>query len=547
MNDFTLQELLRTYIAETADNLDAMERGVLALERKPQDEEVLGEVFRMAHSVKGSAACVGYTLVADFAHGSEELLERIRSGKAVVSTAVVTALLMAVDALRDLVQATSAGRQSLTFDEERLLAVLLGLGNGSESAADELEQIRRNGAGRNGGDKGGQRALHRTLRVDTERIDRMIDISGEIAISRGRLRQLLEQLPREVRLPLLEACHESDRLFLDMQELVMKTRMVPVERALSAFHRTVRDLAREQGKIAHLAIVANDVEIDHGVMEKLRDPLTHMIRNAVDHGIELPEERIAAGKDPRGRIVLTAQHDGGSIIIRVEDDGAGISRDRVLAVARQKSLLDDARTLADPEILSLIFEPGFSTSENVSDVSGRGVGMDVVRRNIESLHGSVTLSSIEGKGTAIVTRLPLTLAIIEGFGVSAGREHYVIPLPLVVECMRLPREHERRDDRGGVFDLRGTPVPFVRLARLLGTDTPRPARENVVIVDVAGRLAGIAVDELHGDGQVVVKPMSELFRTVRGLSGSAILGDGRVALILDVPALLEDLVAESAA
>lgn len=523
MSEITLDELLRTFHIEVDENLATMEEALLALERNPDDEETLHTVFRMAHSVKGGAACVGYAMVADFAHEAEDLLDRMREGAIRANSEIVTALLLAVDALRELVRANET-RTALTAEEAALLDVIrrMAVGEAVPSASLVAQPVRT------------RSAQSRTVRVGTERIDRMVDLSGEIAISRGRMRQQLELLPREVGEPLLESFDETQRLFLDLQELVMKTRMVAAGSVFAAYNRTVCDLAREQGKSARLVVSGSDVEIDHGVVEKLRDPITHMIRNAVDHGIESPDARAAAGKDPCGRITLSAAQEGGLIVVRVSDDGAGIDRAKLRARA--------GRDLSDAELLALVFEPGFSTSDEVSDVSGRGVGMDVVRRNVEALHGSVTVDS-DANGTTFTLKLPLTLAIIEAFGVTAGDEHYLIPLQLVTECLHLPRTEKARDTEG-VIEVRGEAVPFLRLGQFFGNDSAA-RRENVVIVECGGMRAGLAVDELHGASQVVVKPIGDFFRGIRGISGSAILGSGRVALILDVPLLLEQLMEET--
>ena len=534
MSELTMQELLRTFVLEAEENLATMEEALLALERRPDDHETIHTVFRMAHNVKGNAACVGYDLVAAFAHEMEDLLDRVREGAIAANVDVVTVLLLAVDALRDLVQAGTA-RTELTGEEESVLDAVRRIARAEEDGTAAVERARRASGGLRR-----QTAALTTVRVSTDLLDRMVDLSGELAISRGRMRLLLENLPPEVGRTLLEAYEETDHRFLGLQEMVMRTRMVPVGQVFGAFQRTVRDLAREQGKIARLSVTGSDVEIDHGVADKLRDPIAHMIRNAVDHGIESPEARLAAGKDPAARISVTAAHESGTIVIRISDDGAGIDRRRVLARARAAHLIADGQTLSDAETLALIFRPGFSTAETVSDVSGRGVGMDVVKRNIEALHGTVAVESSEGAGTTITTRLPLTVAIIDGFAVRVGDEDYLIPLPLITECVQLPSSHDR-SLRGGVLDLRGEPVPFARLGALLDVAGEPAARENVVIVTCGNERAGLAVDRLIGESQVVVKPMSGLFRSLPGISGSAILGDGRVAMILDVPFLLDEL------
>lgn len=335
---------------------------------------------------------------------------------------------------------------------------------------------------------------------------------------------------------ILEAHREADRLYLDLQELVMKARMVPVGPLFQQQLRVVRDLARAQGKQVQLAVEGADVEVDTSIVEHIRDPLTHMVRNAVDHGIETPEERSRRGKPATGQLVLRAFHEGGSIVVQVEDDGGGLDRARIAAKAKALGLSPEP----GDALLRLIFEPGFSTSERVTDVSGRGVGLDVVRRNVEALHGSVSAESPEGRGTTITLRLPLTLAIVQGFRVGVGGETYILPLDSVVECLDLPAGGGGTGEATGVLGLRGQPLPFLRLRRHLGVPGDAPGREAVVVVRHGGATAGIAVDQLLGESQTVIKPLSRLFQGLPGISGSSILGDGRVALILDVGGLLRE-------
>jgi two-component system chemotaxis sensor kinase CheA len=301
----------------------------------------------------------------------------------------------------------------------------------------------------------------------------------------------------------------------------------------------VRDLALDHEKLARLEIEGADAELDVTVIEQLRDPLSHMIRNAVAHGIEPPDERAARGKDPCGRITLRARHEGASILVQVEDDGAGLDRDRIRTRARTLGLAAESEQLSDAEATELVFSPGFSTAEGATLAAGRGVGMDVVRRNIEALHGSVSVASEPGQGTTISLRLPLTLAIIEGFAVGVGEDTYVLPLSGVIECFDLPRQETRRAGAARLINLRGKSLPYVPLRAVLGGGEAAEQRQKIVVIRHAGEDAGIAVDRLYGERQVVIKPLSRLFRDLPGIAGATILGDGRVALILDVPALLE--------
>jgi two-component system chemotaxis sensor kinase CheA len=345
----------------------------------------------------------------------------------------------------------------------------------------------------------------------------------------------------------LEAHQDAAQLHVELQELVMQVRMVPVGPILKQYVRTARDLAAAQGKLARVVIEGEDVEVDTTIVEHLRDPLTHMIRNALFHGIETPEARRAAGKDPCGVISLSAWREAASIVIQLADDGAGFNRDRIVEEARRRGLANEPENLPDPELYRLVFEPGFSTAESVTEWSGRGMGMDVVRERIAALRGSIAIESLPGAGTSIRIRLPLTLAIIEGFGVGIGGETYVIPVDRVVECMELPPSG-RAGQRGaqGILELRGEALPYVRLRDLFAAGQIPAARESVVIVRHDFSRVGIVVDQLYGQSQAVIKPLGELFHGVRGLCGSTILGDGRVAFILDVPGLLETVLSRGA-
>jgi two-component system chemotaxis sensor kinase CheA len=337
---------------------------------------------------------------------------------------------------------------------------------------------------------------------------------------------------------ILEAHRESDRLYLDLQDLIMQARMVPLGPTFQQHLRTVRDLAAAEQKQVRLVLEGEDVEVDTAVVEHIRDPLTHMVRNAVDHGMECPAVREARGKDPCGRLTLRAFHEGALVVVQVSDDGGGLDRARIVRRAVERGIVAEGAQLTDEQVHALIFEPGFSTAEQVTEVSGRGVGMDVVRRNVETLRGSVSVESTLGAGTTITLRFPLTLAIIQGFRVVVAGDVYILPLEAVAECVELPAGDG--GGRAGVVNLRGEPLPYLRLREHFALGGERPARENVVVVHHAGARVGLAVDALLGESQTVIKPLGRMFQGIRGISGSAILGDGRVALILDVPGLLRE-------
>ena len=367
---------------------------------------------------------------------------------------------------------------------------------------------------------------------------------GEIAIAQGRLRRMIAEVPGERGRRLLDIQREAEDLQRNLQESVMGVRLVPVGPLFQQFARSVRDISQSHNKLARLEISGAEVEVDTRVLENLKDPLLHMLRNAIDHGVEMPDARHAKGKNPCGLLKLSAVHSAGNIVIQLSDDGAGFNRERIRAKARALNLISGDEKLPDQELFNLVFTAGFSTADHVSDLSGRGVGMDVVRRNIDLLRGTIEIRSTPDLGTTFCIRLPLTLAIIDGFSVVAGGETYVIPLELIKECVELPPE-QISDERYGVINLRSEPLPFMRLRKAFEcTSSSLPRRENIVVLRHDEGSAGIAVDKLLGECQAIIKPLSRLFRNVRGVSGSTILDDGRVALILDVSTMLREIVSE---
>lgn len=376
-----------------------------------------------------------------------------------------------------------------------------------------------------------RRASDQTIRVDAGRLDRLIDAVGELVIA-GAGAELRASLSCDEGLQ--AALDEVMRLVEEVRDGALQLRMVPIGSTFNRFQRIVRDVSATLGKDVVLTVSGGDTEVDKALVEQIGDPLTHLVRNALDHGIESAEVREAAGKPARGTLRLNAFHDSGSIVIEVQDDGGGIHADRVLAKAIERGLVEPNAVLSEKDIYGLIFEPGFSTAAAVSDLSGRGVGMDVVKRNVTALRGTIDVESRAGAGTTLRIRLPLTLAIIDGFLVGVGGATYVIPLDRVVECVELPAESRNRDYMG----LRGEVLSFVRLRSLFSMPGERPRRENVVVVEYAGTKTGLVVDALKGEFQTVIKPLGALFGNVQGIGGSTILGNGDVALIVDVPTLV---------
>lgn len=377
----------------------------------------------------------------------------------------------------------------------------------------------------------------RFIRVQAGRLDAVINLLGELVIAGAGAALLARQAGQR---KLQEANDEISRLVEEIRNGTLQLRMVPIAETFARFRRVVRDTAAELGKDVALELVGGETELDKSVVERIADPLMHLVRNALDHGLETPEARLAAGKPAQGRIVLSACHEGGSIVIRIEDDGRGIQRRKVLERAWARGLVEPGVVPDDEAILRLIFEPGFSTAEQVTNLSGRGVGMDVVRSNIEALRGSVQLASTEGQGSCIEIRLPLTLAIIDGFLVGVGGSRFIFPLDTVVEVIENRAQPGALDERGrGVVELRGQVLPVVSLRRLYALEAPEPPRGSVVVLQAGTRRYGVLVDSLLGQHQTVIKPLGRMFRSLRGMSGSSILGNGEVALIFDAQALCQ--------
>ena len=538
------QVLTQMFQAESEEGLAAMEAGLLALEASPEPSEILDALFRAAHTLKGNAASLGFPVLVDVAHFLEDLLDRVRGRLVPVTPALCTLLLECVDALRALLPAAMAGKEDLDPEHRHLMMRVAEMAAQTVEAPAPGPRGTEGEAGPEAREPRPAAADHRTLRVDVDRLDQMLNLVGEIAVSRGRLeRALLEEGGGAA----LEAHAELERLSAELQELVMRVRLVPLVPVLRQLDRTVRDVAAARGKAVRLSIAAESVEADTGLIDPLRNALTHLVRNAVDHGIELPERRRELGKDARGTIRLAARHDGGSLVVELSDDGAGLPRARLLERARAQGLVGEGDRLTDEEIDGLIFHAGLSTAEEVTEISGRGVGMDVVRHNVDALRGSIRVDSREGSGTTVTIRLPLTIAIVQGFAVRVGEETFVIPMDAVLECDELRPMAGIQGAGGGVLDLRGEAVPYLRLRHHFGVGGASPARESVVVVRDARRRAGLAVDALLGQGQAVVKPLGGPLRRVAGLAGATVRGDGRVALILDVPALLREAISRQAA
>ena len=395
-----------------------------------------------------------------------------------------------------------------------------------------------------GGEGGGKPAKGgaTTTRVELEKIDRVVNMVGELVISQAMLGQIVQELPEDIAGRLLQTLDEVVHHTRELKDSVMSMRAQPVGAVFQRMPRLVRELATKTSKKVRLEMVGENTEVDRSIVEQLSDPLTHIIRNSVDHGIETPDVRAAAGKNEEGTIRLAAEHRGGRIVIEIRDDGAGINPERVLKKARERGLVGPDATLTDDEITNLVFLPGFSTAEAISDISGRGVGMDVVKRNIQDIGGRISLKSERGKGMTIQLALPLTLAVMDGMVIRVGKETYVVPMSAMVECLR-PSKSDIHDLVGtqGMLRLRGELLPIVNLGNLLDVASTEGDNGGVVIITEAGEdiRFGLRVDELCGHQQVVIKSIEESYGSIPGISAATILGNGRVAFILDTEKLYE--------
>lgn len=397
-----------------------------------------------------------------------------------------------------------------------------------ESALDEQEHVRRTRERVQG------ELTTASIRVSADKLDQMVDLVGELVTLQARLTQTTQ----ECGIAALTSISENlERLTDELRDSTMSIRMVPIGTTFSKFRRLVRDLALELGKQAEIVTSGGETELDKTVIERLNDPLVHIIRNSLDHGVEMPEERRTAGKPPVGTVTLTAEHSGGSVLITVNDDGGGLDTAAILRRARERGLISESAELSEQEIHQLVTAPGFSTAERITQLSGRGVGMDVVRKEIESLGGTVEIESESGAGTTVRLNIPLTLAIIDGLLVRIGSEHFVIPLSAVEECVELVRDQTVEKGGRRLINNRGELLPYIRLREFFSITDDAPPIEQIVVAHAAGERVGFVVDTVIGDHQTVIKNLGKLYRGIEGISGATILGDGSVALILDVQKL----------
>lgn len=692
-----LSQFKDAFFEESQEHLTTIEEGLLQLEQRPDDIDLLNRIFRGAHSIKGNSGMFGFTAVSQFTHKMESVLDQLRSSQMVVTVEITDILLQSLDCLKTLIDCARAGespdaahvealsvrleacqggssagqaatvsaaapqahapgmhRYTITWvppgylfqrglDPGQFIKELAGLGtlthlvldasrlpalaeldaelcylgwtldletvkdlkvieavfdfvredsiltivespvaehtthvasDGAKPLGEILvetgvvsqsqlnqalsqqkkvgeilveqkmatpEQISEALKKQSESTAPAKKAETPSIRVDTVKIDRLINLVGELVITQSMLSDLgsrfeMNQLP-----VLLERVAQLERNTREIQERVMGIRMVPIGNAFSRFPRLVRDLSGKSGKKIQLILSGEETELDKTVIESIGDPLTHLVRNSADHGLEPPDERLAAGKAEQGIIRLNAFHEGGSICITVEDDGRGLNRDKIVAKGLKQGLIAESDKLSDEQIWMLIFKPGFSTADKITDVSGRGVGMDVVKRNLEGLGGTVSIKTVTGKGTTFTLKLPLTLAIIEGMTVRVGRDTYIVPLLSILESIQPKREMLKTlIGKGELVNVRGTYLPLMRLYEVfqLEPEISDPTKAILLILETEGERVAVMVDEILGQQQVVIKSMEQNFRKIEGVAGATILGDGTVGFILDVRGLL---------
>lgn len=624
MND-EMKEILNDFLTETNEMIETLDQRFVTLETDPNNKDLLNEIFRAMHSMKGSAGFLGFTRLVDVTHRAENVLNKLRQGEMAVTPAIITIILEAIDTVKVLLAAIKMdGSDSdipvatISGKLDDVLAGKTGAGAGaappvgatatptaaaqtatapssptppataptlgeilvSEGLASK-EQVfdalttqqhqpdpkapigeillqakaiteRALDSALHKQEKAGKPADEdQTIRVETKRLDSVMNLVGELVLGRNRLIKIGTQL---------EQTHENDAyvrtlgetlaqlnlVTTDLQLAVMKTRMLPIKKVFAKIPRMVRDLSQKLGKQVRLDVHGEETELDKSVADEIGDPLVHLVRNAVDHGLELPAARQAKGKSAEGLLRIAASQEGNSIVIRIQDDGAGIPLAKIKSKALAKGLVSEAElsSMEAREVVNLIFLPGFSTAEKVTDVSGRGVGMDVVRTNIRKINGSVEIESEEGKGTTIIIKLPLTIAIIQALMVEVEKTIFAIPLSTVIEAVRITKRDIQTLNGREVLHLRDRVLPLIRLTREFDIpESPDRDRFYVVVAALGDRRVGVIVDELRSQEEVVIKSIWDYLETVKGVSGATITGEGKVVLILDISELVSNATA----
>lgn len=580
--DPDMKEIVESFLIETKEILERLDFDLLELEKRPEDAELLNQIFRSFHTIKGTSGFLGLEKLPHVTHKCEDILNKLRKGEVKLNSSLMDGIILGYDTIKELLEKIEAIKnEDVNTDSTNavLEQLIQNIENGIDAADTpelknvESEQKPEEESKQNEESSQPEESTQRSepkqeiakkpavtqavkensIRVDVDRLDALLDIVSELVLGRNRLTEVnskfgMENEGTNYSKDFGEVTRQIDLMTSELQLVAMKLRMIKIGKIFNRYPRVVRDLCKDLGKDVELIIKGEDTEVDKNLIEEINDPLVHLIRNSVDHGVEKPETRINAGKNPKGTVTLSAEHMGNNIIITIEDDGKGIDPDIIREKAIEKGLItrERAKELSKQEIMQLIFLPGFSTAVNVSNVSGRGVGMDVVKTNVAKLRGIINIESETGKGTKIILKLPLTLAIISGMIVKVDGEYLVIPLGSVIEVIRLSKDQIFSVKGKQVIKVRESILPLVELDHLLsGKINGRKRDEHdwqyVVEIGLAEKRYGIKVDELIGQQEVVIKSLGSYLGKVDGVAGSTIMGDGTVVMILDVSELFSRL------
>ncbi|TSA46853.1 MAG: chemotaxis protein CheA [Deltaproteobacteria bacterium] len=577
--------LASDFVTEGLEYIDEIEVNILNLEQNPEDMDCINAIFRPFHSIKGVAGFLNLEEIRDLAHNLENLLDKARNSELRVAPPLIDVILDGADALKALIlrlkdeiegrpptplqidladllqkiQAVEKGEEKVST-KRKLGEILVSEGVVVQDDVDQALTVLQAPPSKKIGeiliDEGKattrqvSQALRKqteqssdssTLRVDTHKLDDLIDMVGELVITQSMIQQ---DLSRQVNADksLKRDIGQFFRITSSLQKTSMSLRMIPIRQTFQRMARLIRDLAKNAGKIVNIEMVGEETEIDRNMVDEIYNPLVHMVRNAVDHGVEAPEDRVKAGKSEKGAITLRAYHRGGNIVIEIADDGRGLNKQKILDKALEKGMISDIGDVAEQDIYRMILLPGLSTAEKITDVSGRGVEMDVVKQSVEKLRGKMDIESRPGKGTTFITKFPLTLAIIDGMMVKVGQEIYIIPTMAIRRTLRPSREqYNLVVNKGETINVMGRLLSLIRLTDILGGKAARdnPWEAIVVVVEGENRTKCLLVDEVIGKAEVVIKSLGSGLKHIKGVSGGAIMGDGRVGLILDPEGLFE--------
>ena len=553
-----MQEIIDDFLVEADDLIGSLDTNLVELESRPDDLNLLNEIFRAAHTVKGTSSFLGLDQITSLTHKMEDILNKLRKSEMKATPEIMDLMLASLDILKELLQRVK-DKNKEKYDLSEILTKLAAVLNEdytpvitqdaadshAEDSDDSDHQENDNGkTDRQKAKASMKKSADQTIRVDVERLDTLMNMMGELVLGRNSMVQTVNHLLTEHENEskyekLAQSTNSINFITTELQMAVMKMRMQPVGKVFKKFPRLVRDLSRDSKKDIALEITGETTELDKSVIEEIGDPLVHIIRNSCDHGIESPVDRIASGKPRQGTIKLSAMQEGSNIVIKIEDDGKGLDIDAIRNKAVERNLVskEDIANMPKHDVFKFIFEAGFSTAKKITDVSGRGVGMDVVRTNIEKLNGFIELDSELGKGTTISIKLPLTLAIIQGLLVESDDEVFILPLSSVHETVKTQQAEIYYANKKPVLSLRNEVIPIVNLNHLLKANTATftlAQKPYIVIVGLAEKKIGIMIDKFMGQEEVVIKSLGQYLGTTEGVAGATILGDGRIRLIVDL-------------